>query len=260
VAKVIEELISRYGYLITYEDPRLVYEGDFLDVTTSVRKDLDKYPPGKAPKVLVPQRGRLVLTTLPTSSLIDAPTVASLLAQTVQGGARLGQGGHFRVEQTGDVFHVVPTEARDQNGYWVSQIPILDVPITLPMQDRDRFRMLQDICNAIEAASHVKMDIPYRGGIVSPEHPQLYRLGAENERARDVLMRAFTLISTPPERITWLMFCDNQMCVINMRKVPSLASPLGGVPNRSSSSVPKTLPASPSGVTRSPLSVPSSPP
>jgi len=86
VAKVIEELISRYGYFITYEDPRLVYEGDFRDVTMSVRKDLDKYPPGQAPKVLVPQRNRLVLTTLPTSSLIDAPTVASLLAQN--GGGR----------------------------------------------------------------------------------------------------------------------------------------------------------------------------
>jgi hypothetical protein len=37
VAKAVEELVSRYGYVITYEDPRHAYEGDIQDVTTSAQ-------------------------------------------------------------------------------------------------------------------------------------------------------------------------------------------------------------------------------
>jgi hypothetical protein len=33
IAKVIEELEHRYGWAITYEDPRLIYQGDLVDDT-----------------------------------------------------------------------------------------------------------------------------------------------------------------------------------------------------------------------------------
>jgi hypothetical protein len=78
VAKAIEELVARYGYVITYEDPRYAYEGDLQDVTTQVRRDLDQYPPGKAPKVIVPRGGKLSVT-LSTSTFVDTQTVASVL-------------------------------------------------------------------------------------------------------------------------------------------------------------------------------------
>jgi hypothetical protein len=40
---------------MTYEDPRYVYSGEIKDVTLSVRRDLDKYMPGEAPRVLIPR-------------------------------------------------------------------------------------------------------------------------------------------------------------------------------------------------------------
>src|SRR5262245_54420252 len=43
VAKALERLEDKYGWRITYEDPRYAYPGDIEDVTTKVRKDLDQF-------------------------------------------------------------------------------------------------------------------------------------------------------------------------------------------------------------------------
>jgi hypothetical protein len=211
VAKAVEELVSRYGYVITYEDPLLAYEGDWRDVTTGVRKDLDRYPPGAAPKVMVPRGGTLNLA-LPASHSISAETMASLLEQVVREQADTKQGGRFRVERDGEIFHVIPVEARDRAGNWAPQSSLLDVPISLPTQDRDRMSTLPAITRALQAAVGVSVDMPFMGGIDSPEHPRQYRFGAENERARAVLARALTLIGSPATRLTWLMFCEKLAC------------------------------------------------
>jgi hypothetical protein len=141
VAKAVEELVSRYGYVITYQDPLLAYEGDWRDVTTQVRKDLDRYPPGAAPKVMVP-RGGTLNSVLPSSHSISAETMASLLEQVVREQANTQQGGRFRVERDGEIFHVISAEARDRAGNWARQSSLLDVPISLPTQDRDRMSTL----------------------------------------------------------------------------------------------------------------------
>jgi hypothetical protein len=255
VAKAIEELVSRYGYAISYEDPRLTYEGDWRDVTMQVRKDLDRYPPGAAPKVIVPQGGALNLT-LPASHSISAATMVSLLNQVVQEQANTQQGGHFRVERDGEIFHVDPSEARDQNGNWSAQTPLLDVPISLPTKDRDRMDTLHAIATALEAAAGVTVDIPLRGGggIGDPQHPRLYRLGADKERARNVLMRALALIWSPPTKVTWRMFCDQRMCAINLRSVPILADSSAPTPVKS---MPVVSPAN--GGAKGPMNLPHSP-
>jgi hypothetical protein len=210
VAKAVEELVFRYGYVITYEDPRLTYKGDL------------RYLPTHG--VVVPQGGTLDLT-LPSSHSISAETIASLLQQVMQAQTNTQQGGRFRVERDGALFHVLPTAARDQNGNWSAQTPLLDVPISLPLQDRDHAGTLYAVGKAIKAASGMSVDIPTFGGIdgPDPDHPRQYRLGAENERARDVLMRALTLVGTPPTRVTWLMFCEKLACAINIEAVPDSA-------------------------------------
>src|SRR5256885_13941815 len=58
LAEAIVLLESKFGGVITYEDPAYVYSGDISDVTESVRRDLDKFEPGKAPRVLVPKGGK----------------------------------------------------------------------------------------------------------------------------------------------------------------------------------------------------------
>lgn len=237
VAKAVEELVSRYGYTITYEDPMLEYGEDWQDVTTEVRKDLDRYSPGAAPRVMVPRGGTLNLT-LPAPHSISTETIASVLQQVVQAQTNTQQGGRFRVERDGAIFHVVPSAVRDQNGNWSTQTPLLDVPISLPLQDRDYAGTLHAVGAAIRAATGVSVDIPTFGGIDSPDHPRQYRLGAENERAREVLKQALTLVGSPPTKVTWLMFCEKRACAINLESVPTFASssaptPLHSMPQNS---------------------------
>jgi hypothetical protein len=230
VAAAVQELVSRYGYVITYEDPRHVYQGDLEDVTAKVRKDLDRHPPGKAPKVIVPLDATLTLN-IPSSSAITVQDMASVLEQLVQAQSSSGRGGRFRVERAGEVFHVLPTEVRDGNGNWASQTSILDVPISLPMEDRSADEMINAICNAVSMAARVQVGLTFNvGGISDPSRPRPYRLGADNERARDVLIRALNLVGTNQKR-TWVLFYDpsenGHMYFLTIQ----------GVPNRSSSPI-----------------------
>jgi hypothetical protein len=235
VAAAVQELVSRYGYVITYEDPRHAYQGDIQDVTTQVRKDLDQYSPGKAPKAMVPLGGTLTLT-IPSSSSISTQAVASVLEQLMRVQLKRGEGGHFRVVQAGDVFHVLPTEVRDRSGNWAVQPSILDVPISLPMEDRDEDGMLNAICNAVSVAAHVKVFLGAQLGGLGRH----YRLGADNERARDVLMRAVMSISSNNQKLTWQLFygSSENMYALNIQGVPERpsSSVVTGVPKTSTGS------------------------
>jgi hypothetical protein len=244
VAKAIEELVSRYKYVITYEDPRVAYEDDLQDVTTQVRKDLDRYPPGKAPKVIGPRGGRLTVSLAPSAS-VNTQTMAAVLDQLTRAQSNRGEGGHFRVVQVGDVFHVVPTEIRDRNGNWTAQSSILDVPISLPMEDRGKNEMLGAIATAVSSAAQVKIRLGsgIGGGIFNPNRPASYRLEANNERARDVLTRALSLLNDPKagtwisQRLRWELFygADEKTYFLNISTVPDLpAAPLPtGIQNTS---------------------------
>jgi hypothetical protein len=242
VAKAVEELVARYDYVITYEDPRFAYEEDLQDVTTQVRRDLDQYPPGKAPKVIVPRGGKLTVT-IPSSASVNTQAIASVLDQLTRAQAIRREGGRFRVVQVGDVFHVVPTEVRDRNGKWIAQTSILEAPISLPMEGRSADGMINSICKAVSAATHVQVGLGSRvGGIYDPSNPQPYRLGADNERARDVLVRALGLLNAS-QALTWVLFYAPS----NLSGYPYLLT-IRSVPNRSSSpiasEVPKTSPGS----------------
>jgi hypothetical protein len=236
VAKAVEELVARYQYVITYEDPQFAYEEDLRDVTTQVRRDLDRYPPGEAPKVIVPRRGRLAVS-IPSSASVNRQTIASVLDQLMRAQSIRGEGGRFRVVQVGDVFHVVPTEVRDRNGKWIAQTSILEAPISLPMEDRSADGMINSICKAVSAATHVPVGLTFGlGGISSPSNPRPYHLGADHERARDVLMRALSLLNAR-QALTWVLFYDPS----NLSGYSFLLT-IRSVPKRSSSPIASEVP------------------
>jgi hypothetical protein len=229
VAAAVQELVSRYGYVITYEDPRHAYQEDVEDVTNNVRKDLDKHPSGNAPRVIVP-KGATLDFELPLSSSPNAQNIASVLKHLMQVQERAGLGGHFRVESEGEVFHVVPTEVRDRYGNWAAQGSVLDVRISLPAENRSESEMFDAIANAVSAKTSYKI---YMGsgvgqGIINTSNPRPYKLGADNERAEDVLMRALALLSDStqgiwrPQRLTWQLLYDNSLSAyfFNASSVP----------------------------------------
>src|SRR5438067_7145188 len=54
VARAVLTLQARYGYVITYEDPRYSHEDDLVDAAATVRKNYSASKPGGAQKLLVP--------------------------------------------------------------------------------------------------------------------------------------------------------------------------------------------------------------
>ena len=232
LAKAVETLMQKYGSVITYEDPRYSYADDLEDDTERVRKDLDKYPSGKAPRVIGPVGGSLSVSS-------SSGEVGDILSQVIQA----SEHGHFQVVRTGDVLHVVPTEARDVNGNWMPQTSILDARISLPAQDRSAYETVSAICQAVGAAAHVHVGfvgIPL-GGLQGENAapPPTYRLEANGESARSVLMRAMAMIF-PERKKTWLLLNGSPQDAeygLNVMDVPGapplqILSPLSPSPHR----------------------------
>jgi hypothetical protein len=61
VERAVRTLQTRYGYVVTYEDPRYTNGDDLQDVSASVVRNYSSYALGTAPKVIVPKGGKLTL-------------------------------------------------------------------------------------------------------------------------------------------------------------------------------------------------------
>src|SRR5262245_59356678 len=62
VVKAIETLESKYGWVITYEDPRYANDSEIADTNLKIRKDPDNSKSSEITKVLVPRGGALEFT------------------------------------------------------------------------------------------------------------------------------------------------------------------------------------------------------
>jgi len=205
VAKAIEMLESRYGWAITYEDPRYAHESEIADVALKVRRDLDKYKPGEVPPVLVPKGGALEFTydVAPDTNLPTDPArvVQRLLdAQTVSGNA-----GWFRLETIGRIMHVIPTTIKNSEGRLVPQESVLDTIISLPAEERTAERKLESICLAISRATNIGVVV---GAIPTNWFYQhIDQQGATNQKARDVLANMFETMAEDSEvNLSWRLF------------------------------------------------------
>lgn len=222
VLQAVMDLTNKYGYVITYEDPRYVFQDDMKDVTQE-RRDLSRYPAGKAPKTYELIGGSLTVT-LPSDAQINESTMYGLLEQLVQSWFASGQGGgHFQVQQQEAVFHIVPTEVRDRNGNWQSTQSILGSPISLPKESRDDWQTYKAIGGAVSAVVGIKVITLINGGIVlggTPDAKQ-YVVGAQEEPASSVLLRAFSIMGK--KRTWYLLYAPTlRAYVLNVDDVPDV--------------------------------------
>ncbi len=136
VAAAVLLLEENCGCVITYEDPRYAHSSEMNDVTETVRKDLDKYKPGEAPRVIVPMGGPLAVDyeALPGTKvpINTRATIEKLLSSH----ANAGGPGRFRLEQQGETFHVIPTAFKNSFGDMTPQESPLDTVISFPAQER----------------------------------------------------------------------------------------------------------------------------
>jgi hypothetical protein len=144
LAEAILLLESKFGSVITYEDPAYVYSGDISDVTESVRRDLDKFEPGKAPRVLVPKGGKFDFVVIHHAN--GTGDEGRTLEKLVSDYGLVARSSRFRIERARDAFHVIPVLVRNAAGRLTPQAPVLDARITFSTKERTGFQEIQDFC------------------------------------------------------------------------------------------------------------------
>lgn len=218
VAKAIETLEARHGWVITYEDPPYAHHGDVVDVTAEVRKDLHKFRPGEAPKVLIPKGGALAFEYDLAAASGHAADPAAVVRQLLDAYARGGGAGAFRLEGGGQVVHVIPAAGRNGAGSVVAHDPVLDAPITLPAEERRGLQTLEAICAAVSQATGAQVIVGTVPVSVFARHRDQH--GASGERARDVLLRTLGGVKGGG-KLSWQLFYDPGMktYVLNIHQV-----------------------------------------
>lgn len=211
VASAILSLETRFGRVITYEDPPLVHADDTVDVTESVRRDLHKYAPGKAPKVIVPRGGELSV------EFRRNDPVEVVLSNVLGESARVSSATFATAESNG-VIHVFPHSIKGRNGETVSIRSILDAPVQLSAQERTGMQMLEAWREAVSSHSRKKVIIgavPF-GMLLNYKDAN----GLSSQNARDGLTEILTRIGKGA-KLSWQLFYDpgQQLYAINVHLV-----------------------------------------
>lgn len=134
VPEAMDALVERYGYVVTLETPPYVFEDDLQD-EMALRNDSGRVSKSIAPKILT-AKGLTLSLNLPPAGSVDTVEMSSIVKQLVQNVSTSNRGAHYRVEQEGDVFHIIPSEVRNASGTWVAHTPIFDTPISIATGER----------------------------------------------------------------------------------------------------------------------------
>jgi hypothetical protein len=170
LAEALETLKTRHRRAITYEDPRYLYADDIKDITLEVRKDLARFPPGQAPRVLIPLGGRIDFEYDVSAATGDPEDWDALLDELLESHAAAGRGARFRVERSGDVYHVIPAQIRNTSGQWVKTASILDAYITVPEQEFTKLAAVEAVVQAVNEAMDVRLSVAVASRAVSARH------------------------------------------------------------------------------------------
>ena len=207
LARVADFLEAKYGWRITYEDPVILYPGDFTDITAQVRRS------GSGPPIYAARRGRIDMRDVlpPVLSAKDDPAV--LLQRAIELHNSGGGVGVFRVLRTGDTFHVIPSKIKDVDGKVLEATPLLDTAVTIPEQERTVGETVSAITDAISLATSVTV----RSTPMFMRHSgEKIVFGASNEPARSALLRLFD--SSGNKTTSWLFLCGagERHCTLNV--------------------------------------------
>jgi hypothetical protein len=208
VALAAETLERKYGWIITYEDPPYAHESDLVDVTEEVRKDLDKYKPGQAPKVFIPRGGELTLE-YDIEPATKRPAAADVVIQQLLNTYAVnGKPGAFRLEREGQRLHIIGALAKNKNGVLASHESVLEAVITVPPQKRNGLKLLEDFCTAVSHSSGT----PVLVGMVPTSLFFRYETeaGAKDQKARTFLVNELDRM-TGQARLSWQLFYSAQM-------------------------------------------------
>jgi hypothetical protein len=211
---------SRYGKPVTFEEPVWVWQGDL-----GVRNDSPRFflPGGLSPE---------------QTATMEAAAQKMLDAYYSQNNdVTRFRGARFRVEKSRLGLHIVPDQFHGVNGDLVPATSILDAHVTVPAAVRMASEHFEAICDAVKAATGVKLDPPLRwmdsfyaaNGIVTPRDAALlpasekeqysFLWGTSEVTAREALLR---LLDGSATTLSWQMLCEHsaqpgdRFCVLNV--------------------------------------------
>ena len=197
VALAAKTLEKKYGWIITYEDPRYVHESELVDVTEKVRRDLDKFEPGKAPRVLIPKGGALTFEySIDPATKMPADS-ALVVQQLLDAYAAGGHPGVFRLNSHGARLHIVTSDPS-----------VLDASITLPARKRNGFELLDAFCSAVSQASGTR--VVWATAPLNLLHRYQTESGAKDQKAREFLSNELDRI-TDKFKLSWQLLYDPVM-------------------------------------------------
>lgn len=214
LAEAILELEKQTGLSVTYEDPPYMFREDIADVTESVRRDLGRYPPGQAPRVLVPKGGKFEFSHSVTVS--ERPIV--LIRQLVAAYHTRFATARFRVEQSDGLFNVVPVSIRNSSGHMGRFNAPLDVRITVEKKTRTAWQALEELCAAVARSTGTRIGIGTTA-IAIPAKP-LENYTVSNMPARLALAELLAKIGNGA-KLSWRLLYgpDTRTYVLNIHAV-----------------------------------------
>ncbi len=204
VGKAVAMLVAQQGFKITYEDPSFAYSDDITQRTESEGR-----------KARAPKGGRLLLA-MPAARQTEQD-LTGILSKLLEANAALNRGGRFRLRQSGDEFHIIPSEVKDTNGQWIEQASVLDAKISLPAERRVGLQILETFCETLSKATNKRIVVgTFPANAVLPYDGAL---NAEEEEARSVLRR---VLDATNRRLTWQLLYDPQTRwhFLNVVRVP----------------------------------------
>ncbi|HEY6768517.1 MAG TPA: hypothetical protein VI386_27480 [Candidatus Sulfotelmatobacter sp.] len=145
LALALDSIRVKYGWLVSYEDPKYLFGKDVADAP-DVKGSL--IPGGAAFSVDVPASGS------------EPPSEDTLLKAVVDAYNKSGNPGQFEVRKSAEgAVSVVGIAARNEQGAVLPQKPLLDLPITVPAAQRTISDTLEIICKALGKEAHIPVTI-----------------------------------------------------------------------------------------------------
>lgn len=181
----IEGFMRLHQVRISYEDPIYEFAADMDDITM-LRKDLDKYPQGQAPRILYPRNTQFQAQYFLDTQSMTQGDITTALRQILDQYNRSDRTAEFKLMEGIDIWHVVPVRIRDQSGIWKETTPLLDEIVHV---SGGKTNFQKYVASMLQAACRAR---GLQDWIFNEPSPQAISLPKGNFMLRDVLASQMT--------------------------------------------------------------------
>ena len=184
--QVLEALRKKYGWVVDYEDPQYTASQDIVQGSGDTPM---KYPSGGTFSVEFPAK---------------APDEEKTLHLIIDAYNKSKNPGQFELRRGPEnQFYVVGNAAHDEKGGISSQTAALDVPVTLPSEERALTETLDLLCQEISKQIHVEVVIGVSPrALLGKSSP---KIGGAKIPARELLMQS---LAATKHTLYWSLFYD----------------------------------------------------